>query len=128
MLTIAYIGNGKSANRYHLPFALKLKDQIKVKTIYSRSGRQNWQPIADVHYTTTLADIYEGPDIQLVVVSTPSHTHYSVAKDVLNHGKNVLVENHLRKHQRKPANFLNWLSKSICLFSVTRIGALIRTI
>ncbi|MCG0574215.1 oxidoreductase [Lactiplantibacillus plantarum] len=92
MLTIAYIGNGKSANRYHLPFALKLKDQIKVKTIYSRSGHQNWQPIADVHYTTTLADIYEDPDIQLVVVSTPSHTHYSVAKDVLNHGKNVLVE------------------------------------
>ncbi|MZJ76183.1 Gfo/Idh/MocA family oxidoreductase, partial [Enterobacter hormaechei] len=92
MLTIAYIGNGKSANRYHLPFALKLKDQIKVKTIYSRSGHQNWQPIVDVHYTTTLADIYEDPDIQLVVVSTPSHTHYSVAKDVLNHGKNVLVE------------------------------------
>ncbi|WP_420329137.1 Gfo/Idh/MocA family oxidoreductase [Lactiplantibacillus plantarum] len=92
MLTIAYIGNGKSANRYHLPFALKLKDQIKVKTIYSRSGHQNWQPIAGVHYTTTLADIYEDPDIQLVVVSTPSHTHYSVAKDVLNHGKNVLVE------------------------------------
>lgn len=37
MLTIAYIGNGKSANRYHLPFSLKLKDKIKVKTIYSRT-------------------------------------------------------------------------------------------
>ncbi|VDG25264.1 Gfo/Idh/MocA family oxidoreductase [Lactiplantibacillus mudanjiangensis] len=92
MLTIAYIGNGKSTNRYHLPFALKLTDQIRVKTIYSRSGRQNWTPIAGVNYTTNLADIYDDPEIQLVVVTTPSHTHYSIAKDVLNHGKNALVE------------------------------------
>lgn len=92
MLTIAFIGNGKSANRYHLPFVLKLKDQFKVKTIYSRSGRQNWAPIAGVNYTTDINDIYQDPEIQLVVVSTPSATHYQVAKDVLNHGKNVLVE------------------------------------
>jgi len=92
MLTIAYIGNGKSANRYHLPFALKLKDKIKVKTIYSRSGRQDWQPIAGVHYTTDINDIYDDPEIQVVVVSTPSSTHYQLAKDVLNHGKNALVE------------------------------------
>jgi len=92
MLIIAYIGNGKSANRYHLPFALKLKDKIKVKTIYSRSGRQDWTPIAGVHYTTDINDIYDDPEIQLVVVSTPSSTHYQLAKDVLNHGKNALVE------------------------------------
>lgn len=92
MLTIAYIGNGKSANRYHLPFALKLKDHIKVKTIYSRSGRQAWTPIAGVHYTTDINAIYDDPEIQLVVVSTPSSTHFKVAADVLNHGKNVLVE------------------------------------
>ena len=92
MLTIAYIGNGKSANRYHLPFALKLKDKIKVKTIYSRSGRQDWTPIAGVHYTTDINDIYDDPEIQLVVVSTPSSTHYQLAKDVLAHGKNALVE------------------------------------
>lgn len=45
MLTIAYIGNGKSTNRYHLPFSTKLKDKIKVKTIYSPSGRITWEKI-----------------------------------------------------------------------------------
>lgn len=34
MLTIGYIANGKSTNRYHLPFVLQRKDKIKVKTIY----------------------------------------------------------------------------------------------
>lgn len=52
MLTIAYIGNGKSANRYHLPFSLKLKDKIKVKTIYSRTKTTAWKRIEGVHYTT----------------------------------------------------------------------------
>ena len=31
MLTIGYIGNGKSTNRYHLPFVLQ-RENIKVKT------------------------------------------------------------------------------------------------
>lgn len=35
MLTIGYIGNGKSANRYHLPFVLQ-RQNIKVKTIYDK--------------------------------------------------------------------------------------------
>lgn len=31
MLTIAYLGNGKSTNRYHLPFSRKLSDKIRIK-------------------------------------------------------------------------------------------------
>ena len=33
-LTIGFIGNGKSTNRYHMPFILTRKDKIKVKTIW----------------------------------------------------------------------------------------------
>lgn len=92
MLTIAYIGNGKSANRYHLPFSLKLKDKIKVKTIYSRTETTAWKRIEGVHYTTDINDIYNDPEIQLVVVSTPSSSHFQIGKAVLEHGKNALIE------------------------------------
>lgn len=92
MLTIAYIGNGKSANRYHLPFSLKLKDKIKVKTIYSRTKTTTWKRIEGVHYTTDINDIYNDPEIQLVVVSTPSSSHFQIGKAVLEHGKNALIE------------------------------------
>lgn len=92
LLTIAYIGNGKSVNRYHLPFSLKLKDQIKVKTIYSPQDEYTWKRITGVNYTTDINDIYSDPDIQLVVISVPSQLHYQLAKDTLNQGKNVLLE------------------------------------
>ncbi|WP_334351677.1 Gfo/Idh/MocA family oxidoreductase [Companilactobacillus sp. HBUAS56257] len=92
-LTIAYIGNGKSANRYHLPFSLKLKDEIKVKTIYApKISHDIWPAIPGINYTTNIADIYDDEEIQLVVLSVPAEIHYSMAKEVLNHGKNVLVE------------------------------------
>ena len=35
ILTIGYYGNGKSTNRYHIPFLMRRKDRIRVKTIYA---------------------------------------------------------------------------------------------
>ena len=92
MLTVAYIGNGKSTNRYHMPFALKQKDKIRVKTIYSRHLSQAWTPIEGVHYTTNIEDVYQDAEIQSVIITTPNASHYPLAKDCLLHGKNVLVE------------------------------------
>ncbi|EOS7713759.1 Gfo/Idh/MocA family oxidoreductase [Enterococcus hirae] len=91
MLTIAYLGNGKSTNRYHLPFSRKLKDKIKIKTIFSRS-EPTWETFEDIHYTNQLEDLWNDPEIQLVVITTPNQFHYEYAKLALEHGKNVLVE------------------------------------
>lgn len=91
MLTMAYIGNGKSANRYHLPFSLK-RGNIRVKTIYDPSPDSPWEKIEGVNYTTKIEDVLEDPEIQLVAVCTPSQLHYPLAKQVLESGKNALVE------------------------------------
>lgn len=91
MLKIAYIGNGKSTNRYHLPFALK-NPHVEVKTIYSRSNNSSWEKIKGVHYTNEIEDVFNDPEINLVVVATPSEQHYPWAKKVLLAGKNALVE------------------------------------
>ena len=90
MLTIAYIGNGKSTNRYHLPFSRQVEG-IKVKTIYDRSG-SNWERIEGINYTSEIEDVLNDPEIQLVVLSVPVSAHYTLAKQCLEAGKNVLVE------------------------------------
>jgi predicted dehydrogenase len=92
MLTIGYIGNGKSTNRYHLPFSLSRKN-IKVKTIYSRNPeKSDWEKIEGIHYTGNIEEIMKDDDIQLVVICTYTDSHYEYAKMALDHGKNVLVE------------------------------------
>lgn len=91
MLTIGYIGNGKSTNRYHLPFVLQ-RDQLRVKKIYDRHvANPKWPHIAGVEYTDQLDDVLNDPDIELIVVCTSSE-HYRYAMLALDHHKHVLVE------------------------------------
>lgn len=91
MLTIAYIGNGKSANRYHLPYSLK-NERIRVKTIYSPVDTNLWEKIPGVNYVDNLDEVWNDEEIQLVVICTPAEYHYENAKEALDNGKNVLVE------------------------------------
>ena len=91
MLNVAYIGNGKSTNRYHAPFAKKIKD-IRIKTIYSPSGKIRWEKLEGVHYTDDIEEIWQDESLDLVVITTPSDFHYALAKEALEQGKNVLVE------------------------------------
>ncbi|TLG74194.1 Gfo/Idh/MocA family oxidoreductase [Culicoidibacter larvae] len=92
MLTIGYIGNGKSVNRYHLPFVLQ-RETIKVKTIYSRNPENDiWEKIPQVHYTTDLQELLNDSEIEMIVVATMQDSHYEYAKMVLDAGKHVLVE------------------------------------
>lgn len=93
MLNIGYIGNGKSTNRYHIPFVLQRGDKMKIKSIYCRDlTKCAWDRVEGVHYTDNLEELLSDADIQLVCVCTPFRTHYQYAKMVLEHGKNCLVE------------------------------------
>ncbi|MCM3362088.1 MULTISPECIES: Gfo/Idh/MocA family oxidoreductase [Bacillaceae] len=92
MLTIGYIGNGKSTNRYHLPFVLQ-RENIKVKTIYRRNPSNDaWKKHDQIYYSSNLNELLTDPEIQLIVVCTTHSSHYEYAKMALNHNKHVLVE------------------------------------
>ena len=93
MLTVGFIGNGKSANRYHIPFILQKSDKIKIKMIYTRKhSRDVWDEIPGVIYTEDLQELLNDQEVQVIIISTPSQSHYELAKTVLNAGKNCVVE------------------------------------
>lgn len=90
MLTIAYIGNGKSANRYHIPFSSKVEG-IHIKKIFA-PVESPWAKLEGVEYVSDIDEIWNDSAIQLVVITTPPQAHYELAKAALEHDKNVLVE------------------------------------
>lgn len=94
MLTTAYIGFGNSVRRYHLPF-IRRKNNVRVKWIYRLE--EEMDPVLESKYpgilfTSDLNDILSDEEVNLVVVNTPNRFHISYAKQILNAGKNVLVE------------------------------------
>ena len=109
MITTGFIGNGKSTNRYHLPFLLKT-GKFKVKKIYNRSLKDDWTKLEGVTYTTEMDQLLNDPDIELIVVTTPLTNHYASAKKALLAGKHVLLE--------KP--FTRTLAEAQELFDIAR--------
>lgn len=98
MLTVAYVGFGNSVVNYHLPY-VKTRDYIRVKTIYRREEDRENQKEKDreklypgILFTTNFSDVLNDPEIDLIVVNTPNETHCSYAKQILNKGKNALIE------------------------------------
>ena len=47
---------------------------------------------SEIPFTTNSDKIFGNPDINAVVIATPAETHFEIAKEALENGKNVLVE------------------------------------
>ena len=108
MLTIGYIGNGKSTNRYHTPFSLN-RENIHVKTIYARVLTKNeWDRIPETHYTDDLSVLLNDKEIQVVVVCTHIESHFTFAKLALDHGKHVLVEKPFMQTKEEAATLFQY--------------------
>ena len=93
IITIGFIGNGKGTNRYHAPFSLALPDKFRIKTIYARHiDNETWPAIPGVEYTTDLEAMLADPEIDVIEISTPHSTHYSLTKQALEAGKHVVCD------------------------------------
>ena len=97
MLNIAYVGFGKSTNRYHIPYLMERQDRFKISrvvtpTLGKRPDEQAALETTGAQFSTDIADILNDDSLDLVVVVTPAPSHYEVAKQLLLAGKNVLVD------------------------------------
>lgn len=116
-LNIAYIGFGKSAKRYHLPYVL-IRENINVKTIYSRTRHMEEEldySEYNIHFTDNIEDVLNDEDIDLVVITTPSSTHYEWAKKALVHKKNVLVEKPFCLNLKDASELLDLAEQNNCV-------------
>ncbi len=90
MINSAFIGFGKSATRYHLPYVLVRKDKFNVSRIFDRvrvPAREQQPEYAGIQFTSQVEDILNDPTISLVTVCTHPDSHFYYAKLCLEHGK-----------------------------------------
>lgn len=96
MLNVAIIGQGRSGKDIHGVYFLSKRNEFyNVKYVVERDARR--RDIAEKTYAgcVTLDDyrkLYVYDDIDLVVNVSYSEEHYEITKDLLQHGKNVLVD------------------------------------
>jgi predicted dehydrogenase len=65
-----------------------------------------------ISITTNFQDILKNSSIDCVVIATPVHTHYQLAKQALKYGKHVLIEKPLSDSFRKAKELVELSKKS----------------
>jgi predicted dehydrogenase len=91
------LGVGLAGLTFHVPFVLALPELFTLHSVLERNPATEGGKVHDrfgvspkIH--RTLEAVLGDPDIELIIVGTPNHTHYDFAKAALEAGKHVLVD------------------------------------
>jgi len=90
-LNVGLIGYGYAGRTFHAPIIASVPGLNLAKVVERRTdkAREDW-PQAEI--VRDAKDLYADPDIDIVVVLTPSTDHFTFARDALLAGKHVVVE------------------------------------
>ncbi|CCM04866.1 uncharacterized protein FIBRA_07059 [Fibroporia radiculosa] len=97
----AVLGVGLGGLTFHIPFILALPQHFVLHAVLERSPASPGGKLAarfgdniakGVKICRTYEEILHDAQVELVVISTPSATHYELAKRALEAGKHVLVD------------------------------------
>ncbi len=91
MIGVGLIGFGLAGRAFHAP-VIRAVPGLRLAAIVQRTGRQAAERYPDVPLLHSVDELLARDDVQLVVVATPNATHYQLARQALEAGKNVLVD------------------------------------
>jgi len=99
-LRCAVIGTGMSATVFHVPFILSLPQYFSLHSVLERSAtstksvaKDKWgSKVPNLKVVSSLEEVVEDPEVDVVVVSTPNSTHEAYTEAALKNGKNVILE------------------------------------
>ena len=91
MLRVGLVGFGMAGRVFHAPLISSV-DGLELAAVVERNSDHAAQRYPGLTTYRTLDDLLAHASIDLVVVATPSGTHFDVAQQVLEAGKNVVVD------------------------------------
>jgi predicted dehydrogenase len=82
---------GMSGKLFHAPF-VAAHPGFGLRAVVERNQKQAQQDYPDLISYDSVEALLQDPEIELVVVNTPSNTHFELARRALEAGKHVLIE------------------------------------
>ncbi|WP_316837500.1 Gfo/Idh/MocA family oxidoreductase [Pedobacter nutrimenti] len=91
VITTGLLAYGMSGKVFHAPF-IDAHPGFKLYAVTERHQKQATTDYPGVISYTTIDDLLDDQQIELVVINTPNFTHFDFAKKALQKGKHILVE------------------------------------
>ena len=90
-IVTAILSYGMSGKIFHAPF-VNLHSGFELKGVLEHNTKKVHADYPDIISYDTLEEVLNDPEIELVIVNTPSNTHVDYSRQALLSGKDILVE------------------------------------
>lgn len=91
MIEVGLIGFGLAGKAFHAP-VIRAVPGLHLAAILQRSGNEAAEKYPDVRIVRSLDELLAIKEIQLIVIATPNDAHYSIARQCLAAGRDVVVD------------------------------------
>jgi predicted dehydrogenase len=91
MINVGLIGFGLAGRAFHAP-VIHAVPGMRLAAIVQRSGNEASELYPDARIVHSVEELLAISDIRLIVVATPNETHYSLARQCLASGRDVVVD------------------------------------
>jgi predicted dehydrogenase len=91
MIEVGLVGFGLAGRAFHAP-VIRVVPGLHLGAIVQRSGTEAAEKYPDVRIVRSLDELLSMPEIRLVVIATPNDTHYPLARQCLEAGRDVVVD------------------------------------
>jgi scyllo-inositol 2-dehydrogenase (NADP+) len=91
MIEVGLVGFGLAGRAFHAP-VIRAVPGLHLAAILQRSGNEAAEKYAGVRIVRSLDELLAIKKIRLVVIATPNDTHYSLARECLDAGRDVVVD------------------------------------
>lgn len=90
-IVTALLAYGMSGRVFHAPF-ISLHEGFVFKGVLEHNTKKVQQDYPNIKSFDTLEEVLSDPQIELIIVNTPSNTHVEYSRRALEAGKHILVE------------------------------------
>ena len=90
-IDVAVVGFGLAGRVFHAPF-VSVVPGLRLKAVVQRRGKEAARAYPNIGILRSVAEAFDDPAIQMVVVATPNETHFDLAKQALLAGKHVVID------------------------------------
>lgn len=85
------VGYGKSAKIFHAPLIKNVQD-LELYCVVERSSNDAIRNYPDVEVFRSFKEILKDDSTELLIITTPNHLHFSMAREALSAGKHVVID------------------------------------
>ncbi len=91
MIEVGLVGYGLAGRAFHAP-VIRAVPGLHLAAILQRTGNEATEKYPGVRIVRSIEELLAIREIRLVVIATPNDTHYSLARECLEAGRDVVVD------------------------------------